>query len=364
MSVTSSTLTVVAFADSSQRLRDVITATQMSLGQQTPIVAIAQRAVIDDLEYSNQKLPHVHLVDESSSLADIAPLIQSRYVLNLPPSSPIMFTGVNDAISLLESLPHVLELGGLVIDSRGVVVSGAFVTIHRPSTGSIALAPVEETHPDWTRHGNFAYTPSDYLGGASLIRRENLSDGHFHGGSLIGRALSAPLVDETHQRMLYSGLIALTRWGVDINFQDSGENELLPVASQPAWLKAGIHHITVLHRGAVLRHDALRRVVFLADNRIASVDGAGSRPAMDPSRYYLLTGSRIQLGPGFLALSQLINRESNWQAASSDYRGSLERLTDIERFILVRARRLGGRLPGPMLRFLRRLLKKSLRVQP
>lgn len=364
MSVTSSTLTVVALADSSQRLRDVITATHMSLGQQTPIVAIVQRAVIDDLEYSNQKLPHVHLVDESSSLADIAPLIQSRYVLNLPPSSPIMFTGVNDAISLLESLPHVVELGGLVIGSRGAVVSGAFVTIHRPSSRSIALAPIEETHPDWTRHGNFASTPADYLGGVSLLRRENLSEGHLYAGTLIGRALTMPVVEDTHQRVLYSGLIALTRWGVDINFRDSGEYELLPVSSQSAWLKAGVQHITVLHRGAVLRHDALGRVVFFADNQISSVDGAGSRPAMDPSRYYLLTGSRIQLGPGFLALSQWMNRGSEWQAASSDYRGSLEGLSDIERLILVRARRLAGRLPGPMLSFLKRLLKKSPRVQP
>jgi len=358
MNTRSPSITVLARADSPQRLQDIISASHLSFGANIPVVVVSAAAIIDDIRRTGQEWPAVHLVPHTLDMVDLLQHITSDHVLVLPPSSPILFAGVSDAEGLMDSRPDVKELGGLIIGSGGAVVSGAFNEIHRPHNDSVALAPLEELDPRWTRQGSFAFTPTHYLGGLTMVRREHLHNGHLHSGSLPARALLDPNSDNAPQRLLYSGLIAFTRWGIDTTFNESGHTELLPLSSYPAWVEADMKQATLLHRGVFLRHDELGEVVHLADNRIAAVDGNGHLPPHDPSHYYQLTSSRIQLGPGFLAVSQWMARRNPGNNTDSGFRGSLEGPTDLERTILSWTRKIAAHLPGPVIRYLKRILRK------
>lgn len=346
-------IAVLFEADSFSRLQDSVVVVQAALGPTVTIHAMVPVHLIEDLARVSVEWGSIDLVPVSAPIGVVRAAISMPYVLVVPPTSPLILSGVHAARAILDADPTIDEVGGLVLEPSCRIVSGAFVEIDRDQEGGVAIAPIELMDPVWSKEGGGAVTPAALLGGLTLVRAEQLRDGHIHGGSVLARALANVRADEPGQRLVYSGMSLLTRAGIDVVFPDSGEVEWLPEGAVDAWCARGIREARVLHRGLALRDDDAPHVVLVADNRVAAVDGRGDRSPEDPGSYYLTLNSRRQLGPGFESLLHLLMSLEGEAPSSSTV---MVQPTTAELRLLSRARRIAAALPRPLLALAKRVV--------
>lgn len=346
-------ITVLVEADAFARLQDAISVARAALGPGAPIHARVPESLLEDVARSSGGWDGVRLVPSGATVDVVRSGVRTPYVLVLPPSNPMVLTGVAAAAAILNGDSAVGEVGGLVLAAPHSVVSGALVEVDRGEDGSMALAPVEAMDPPWSAVGGAAVTPVMLLGGLTLVRAERLTGGHLHVGSVVARALATLGPDGQASRLLLSEFALVTREGADVVFADSGVVERLPDDALAAWSARGIREIRVLHRGVAIRDDDARCVVVIADNRIAAVDDRGDRRPEDPSAYYASKSTRRQLGPVFEVLHRLL-RSLRPTVSSPD---AVLHPTTLELQLLVLARRIVARLPGPLLVLGKRLVR-------
>jgi hypothetical protein len=357
MSQEQNDLTVIAEAETFLRARDVVSAVRLGLGPEVPVILRTTQEMADDFADSKTQWPLVQLVSATSTASRIVRDAQSNYILVCPPLHVVGLLGASSACRLLDDNPDLYEVGGLIGRQGGEFWSGALCQIGPSHDGSIATAPVENLRPHWKAEGLFSTTPTDFLGGPLIVRRTQLKEHHLRGKTVYSRALSSGGPIQSGRACLFSGFIAITLTDLESVWPRTASMEILGASAYSAWKTAEIREITVLHRGFALRDDGSNTVTFHADNRIAAVDGRGASPPFEPWNYYVDPSTRLQLGPGFGAIWDLV-ASSDVTRQSRDALGTSQGLSQAELAVIRILRRVASKLPAHYLSIAQRLLKR------
>lgn len=349
-------LAVVAEAETFLRARDLVSAVRLGLGPKVPVILRTSQELVDDFATSSSQWPLVQLVSVNSPTSRIVRETQSKYILVCPPLHVIGLLGATSACRLLDDNPEMAQVGGLIGGQGGKFWSGALCQIGPSRDGTIATAPVENLRPHWSAEGLFSTTPVAFLGGPLIVRRTQLQEHHLTGETVYSRALSSGVPIQSGHASLYSGFIAITVSGPESIWPITASTENLGTSAYSAWKAAETTEITVMHRGFALRDDGSSTVRFHADNRVAAVDGRGATPPFEPWAYFADTSTRLQLGPGFGAIWDLV-ASSNFTRKSGDTPGIVQGLSQAELTAIRILRKFASKLPAQYLSTVQRVLK-------
>lgn len=349
-------LAVIAEAETFLRARDVVSAVRTALGPGVPVILRTTQELADDFADSKTQWPLVQLVSADSPTSRIVRVAQSKYILVCPPLHVIGLLGVASACSLLDDDPDLAEVGGLIGGQGGKFWSGALCEIGPSRDGTIATAPIENMRPHWKSEGLYSTTPVAFLGGPLIVRRTQLQEHHLTGETVYSRALSSGGPLQSGRACLYSGFIAITVADSESEWLRTASTEIVGAPAYSAWKAAETTEITLLHRGFALRDDRNSTVLFHADNRIAAVDGRGTTPPLEPWNYYLDASTRIQLGPGFGAIWNLV-ASPELTLKSGDTPGIVQGLSQAELTAIRILRSVVSKLPSQFLYIAQHVLK-------
>ena len=355
-------LTVVATASNFSRARRLMLSIRSALGSGPAITIRLPQSEISDLSAASWSSPRVSLYPLTSPAEEILDSLDSEVVLVMPAIDAIAVSGIGVALDFLAEHPGVTEVGGLIRGPGNAVESGAFRVIHEDDSEGLAIAPLETCEPVWHKAGEFAATSADFVGGVVLVRQHVISAHHLGDGHLVGRALSPGRPNPEASRLVFSGLQAFSARSTLAAFPPSGECEDLSPEAFEAWRETGLRQITVLHRGVALRNDLGQRVTFHPDWRITAVDGRGARVPAASSGYYAQTRNRIQLGPGFSLSDIALIDEGLSEGTFDNFRGSIEGLTQYERFVISLIRRVAGKLPSFAMTFAKKVMARMSKM--
>ena len=300
-------ITVIFEADTYVGLENSISAVRASLGSQTPILAIADTSLVDDLRVSGWARDFASLMIKDSDFASFKALVTTPFVMVVPLSNFQTLCGVPLAIELLERNLNLHQIGGFIAGSDLRVHSGAYVHAPRLISGALGLVPLEATSPLWQMEGSFASTRVQNLGGLVMMRTESLNPGHVHFGSIPARAVSWVRKDEEDRALLFSGFLAAVTTGRDSKLFEFQGFENLPSQSFSAWDSQNRQQVTIMHQGYAVKNDAIESILFFHDRRRRVADGEEAGRPFDPCSYYLTDLNTAQMGPGFQNFLELFN---------------------------------------------------------
>jgi hypothetical protein len=352
-------LTIVARFDTFRSAWNHVITFQTACQNLSQLVLIGPEYLVSDLSVSSKELQKVTFVSEAITDSDLHKLIDTTFTLILPKSEPSLIVGIGAAIELLNVNPNFTAVGGLVFSKRGSVTSSAFSIVHEVSRGLIASCPIEALEPVWEKHGAFAVTPADFLGGVVLCRSENANFAHLGDFSEIAKAFSVLPISRKTYPVVFSGLVLVCADQQNASASNSGRPESLPDSTYRLWNDASIKEISVLNSGRVSRIAGLEKVVFYPDRRKPSVDGKGTRPPFNPCLYYRSESHTRQLGPGFDPLFSLVMTGDT----SRLHENRQVELSELEFSLVQRFRHLGKSLPSSWVSKLRKILGFIIRAR-